>query len=208
MAVKADLAGRLIDADPARAKAEIEDIHRTARAALADVRAAVTGMRSTRLATELVTARGALDSAGITLTLQGPPQPLPPQVETTLAFVLLEGVTNVVRHALAQHCRVDFGHHGGAVTLTIQDSRATAGAALSLPAKVRALSHPPQPQPQPQPQPHEGHGISGMRQRLAAVGGTLTLCTTADGTTLQARVPLPDEVVVGALAGAATQADA
>ena len=208
VAVKADLAGRLIDADPARAKAEIEDIHRTARAALADVRAAVTGMRSTRLATELVTARGALDSAGITLTLQGLPQPLPPQVETTLAFVLLEGVTNVVRHALAQHCRVDFGHHGGAVTLTIQDSRAVAGAALSLPAKVRALSHPPQPQPQPQPQPHEGHGISGMRQRLAAVGGTLTLCTTADGTTLQARVPLPDEVVVGALAGAATQADA
>ena len=47
-----------------------------------------------------------------------------------------------------------------------------------------------------------------MRQRLAAVGGTLTLRTTANGTTLQARVPLPDEVVVGALAGAATQADA
>jgi two-component system sensor histidine kinase DesK len=208
VAVKADLAGRLIDADPARAKAEIEDIHRTARAALADVRAAVTGMRSTRLATELVTARGALDSAGITLTLQGLPQPLPPQVETTLAFVLLEGVTNVVRHALAQHCRVDFGHHGGAVTLTIQDSHAVADAALSLPAKVPAPAHPPQPQPQPQPQPHEGHGISGMRQRLAAVGGTLTLRTTADGTTLQARVPLPDELVLGALAGAATQADA
>ncbi len=136
VAVKADLAGRLIDANPVRAKAEIEDIHRTARAALADVRAAVTGMRSTSLASELATARGALSSAGITLTLHGPPQPLPPQVETTLAFVLLEGVTNIVRHALAQHCRVDFGHHAGAVTLTIQDSRSAADAATTLQARM------------------------------------------------------------------------
>ncbi len=41
-----------------------------------------------------------------------------------------------------------------------------------------------------------------MRQRLAAVGGTLTLCTTPEGTTLQARVPLP------AVVGTATEADA
>jgi len=215
VAVKADLAGRLIDTDPARAKAEIEDIRRTARAALADVRATVTGMRSTRLATELVTARGALSSAGITLTLHGPPQPLPPQVETALAFVLLEGVTNIVRHALAQHCRVEFGHDAGAVTLTIQDSRSTADAAVAPHAQVPAPAQLPQP-----PQPREGHGISGMRQRLAAVGGTLTLCTTAEGSTLQARVPLPDEVAAGAagaagamgavaaLVKAATQADA
>jgi len=187
VAVKADLAGRLIDADPVRAKAEIEDIHRTAREALADVRAAVTGMRSTRLASELATARGALDSAGVALTLHGPPQPLPPQVETTLAFVLREGVTNVVRHALAQHCRVDFGHHAGAVTLTIQDSRLAADAALALQSQGPALARA---QPQPQPPP-EGHGISGMRQRLSALGGTLTLRITPEGTTLQARVPLP-----------------
>jgi two-component system sensor histidine kinase DesK len=179
VAVKADLAGRLIAADPARARAEIEDIHRTARAALADVRAAVTGMRSTSLASELTTARGALTSAGIALTLHGPAQPLPPQVETALAFVLLEGVTNIVRHAMAQHCRVDFGHQAGAVTLTIQDSRETAEAALALARQVSPV------------QPREGHGISGMRQRLSAVGGTLTLCITPEGSTLQARVPLP-----------------
>jgi len=213
VAVKADLAGRLIDADPARARAEIEDIHRTAREALADVRAAVTGMRSTRLASELATARGALDSAGIALTLHGPPQPLPPQVETTLAFVLREGVTNVVRHALAQHCRVDFGHHAGAVTLTIQDSRLAADAALALQAQGPALAlalalAQAQPQPQPQPPP-EGHGISGMRQRLAALGGTLTLCITPEGSTLQAWVPLPaaEAARAGALRGKA-QGDA
>lgn len=179
VAVKADLASRLIDADPVRAKAEIEDIHRTARAALADVRAAVTGMRSTSLARDLATARGALNSAGIALTLSGPAQPLPPQVENALAFVLLEGVTNIVRHATAQQCRVDFGHPAGAVTLTIQDSHDIAEPALALAQQgVPLLAR-------------EGHGISGMRQRLSAVGGTLTLCSTPEGTTLLARVPLP-----------------
>ncbi len=181
VAVKADLAGRLLDADPARAKAEIEDIRRTARSALADVRAAVTGMRSARLATELATARRALDSAGIALQVHGVPPALPPAVETALAYVLLEGVTNVVRHAQARQCRVDFAVADGAVTLGIRDSQLAAG---PLPASTGALSA-----------PAEGHGIAGMRQRLAEVGGTLALQFGPEGGLLLARVPLPREAL-------------
>lgn len=185
VAVKADLAGRLIDADPVRAKAEVEDIRRTARSALADVRAAVTGMRSIRLATELAKARRALDSAGVALTLEGVPPALPPAVETVLAFVLLEGVTNVVRHARAQHCRVDFALAAGSVTLLIRDSRQAAA--------------PPTGGPPPLP-PAEGQGIAGMRQRLAEVGGTLALQFSPEGGTLLARVPLPAALDSGSAA--------
>jgi two-component system sensor histidine kinase DesK len=193
VAVKADLAGRLLDADPAdaaRARAEIEDIRRTARSALADVRAAVTGMRSTRLATELATARRALASAGIELALEGVPPALPPPLETALAFVLLEGVTNVVRHARARHCRVDFGVAGGAVTLLIRDTRQAAGVLPGAPgdAGLPASAAPALPRP-------EGHGIAGMRQRLAEVGGTLALQFGPEGGTLLARVPLPPQAV-------------
>ena len=195
VAVKADLAGRLLDADPARARAEIEDIRRTARSALADVRAAVTGMRSTRLAHELASARRALDSAGIAFSVQGVPPALPEPVETALAFVLLEGVTNVVRHAQAKQCRVDFGLADGAVTLLVRDSPQ---AAEALPTAAGA-STPALPTTAPAAaRPAEGHGITGMRQRLAAVGGTLALQFGPEGGVLLARVPLPAGTVAGA----------
>lgn len=180
VAVKADLAGRLIDADPARAKAEIEDIRRTARTALADVRAAVTGMRSTRLATELVTARSVLESAGITLRTRGVPPVLPPEVETALAFVLLEGVTNVVRHAQAQQCEVAFMREGGGMVLSIRDSPEQGETAAAVNAGAAHTATP----------AAEGHGIAGMRQRLAAVGGTLALQYRPGGSSLMAFVPL------------------
>lgn len=202
VAVKADLAGRLIDADPARAKAEIEDIRRTARSALADVRSALTGMRSTRLATELATARRALDSAGIALTLEGVPPALPPAAETALAFVLLEGVTNVVRHAQARQCRVDFGLARDAVTLLIRDSRQSAHA-LPVPTELalpQTLAQTVAPIFAPgAAQPAEGHGIAGMRQRLAEVGGTLALQFGPEGGALLAQVPLARGVATEAV---------
>ncbi len=55
--VKAELAGRLIEANPERAAAEVADVEQLARAALADVRAAVAGYRELSLAGELVAAR-------------------------------------------------------------------------------------------------------------------------------------------------------
>lgn len=182
VAVKADLAGRLVDRDPGRAKAEIEDIRSTARAALADVRAAVTGMRSTSLASEVATARRALESAGIAFEYLGPTELLPPAIETVLAYVIRESVTNVVRHSRAQHCRVRFTRTAGAVVLAIEDSLhpfAAEAADSTSSAHTRPLA------------PYrEGNGVAGMRQRLAAVGGTLELAPTRDGAALRARVSL------------------
>ena len=65
VAVKAELAGRLLEVDPTRAAVEIADVERLAREALADVRSTVGAYREVTLATELAGARAALDAAGI-----------------------------------------------------------------------------------------------------------------------------------------------
>ncbi len=99
LTVKAELAERLIDVDPERAKSELASIQETARQALAEIRATVGGLRVARLADELEAAPlgpgrrrdrdpGSLRSDG--------GRPPPPDV---LAWVLREAVTNVVRHA-------------------------------------------------------------------------------------------------------------
>ena len=69
--LKAELARKLVDRDPQRAKQEMQDVEQTSRAALADVRVAISGFRSDGLGAELVRARAALETAGITRGLRG-----------------------------------------------------------------------------------------------------------------------------------------
>ena len=65
ISVKAELAERLLDDDPVRAKAELEDLQRLSRDALADVRSTAQGIRGISLPGEIASARMALESAGI-----------------------------------------------------------------------------------------------------------------------------------------------
>ena len=67
VALKSDLAGRLIGRDPQAARNEINEVSRVARDALAQVRRAVTGIRAAGLAAELASARLLLESDGVTL---------------------------------------------------------------------------------------------------------------------------------------------
>lgn len=164
VAVKADLAGKLVERDPAQARAEIEEIRLAARKALADVRAAVTAMRATTLSAEVAGARHALATAGVALDAQVPTDELPPAVETALAFVLREATTNIVRHAQASRCQVRLQREPEAVSMEIRDDgRGVSGA--------------------------EGNGVRGMRERVAMLGGTLQV-TGGEGTAVTARVPL------------------
>jgi two-component system sensor histidine kinase DesK len=68
IALKSELASRLVTRDVARAAEEIRDVERISREALAEVRAAVTGYRSGGLAAEVIGARLALAAAGVTFT--------------------------------------------------------------------------------------------------------------------------------------------
>ncbi len=164
VAVKADLAGRLLGEDVNAARREIEDIRQTARSALADVRAAVTGMRAVTLATELSAARHALESAGIRFTHYIAPGPLSQPVEMALAFVVREAVTNVIRHSCARECTISLVRYAETVGLEIRDN-----------GRASATS--------------EGNGLAGMRQRVAALRGSLEIDHTSGGTHVRASLP-------------------
>jgi two-component system sensor histidine kinase DesK len=104
--VKAELAGKLIEANPTRAAAEVADVESLARAALADVRAAVAGYRELSLAGELVSARAALQAAEIKADLPTTMDEVPEENRELFAWVVREGVTNVVRHSGATRCTI------------------------------------------------------------------------------------------------------
>lgn len=109
VAVKAQLAGRLVDADPERAKAEIADVERLARDALADVRATVRSFRDLSLPAELAGARRAFEAAEVEADVPGAAEHVRSDLRELFAWVVREGVTNVVRHSGARHASVVLG---------------------------------------------------------------------------------------------------
>ncbi|HET8600477.1 MAG TPA: histidine kinase [Segeticoccus sp.] len=150
--VKAELAGRLMEVAPERARAEVADLERLSRDALADVRRAVEGYREISLSGELARAREALSAAGIEARLPGATDEVPSDLRELFAWVVREGVTNVIRHSGARHCTIslasdrvtvsDDGHglpprHGGAAATSTLDL---------------------------------GNGLRGLRERAAAAG--------------------------------------
>ncbi|XGX79114.1 hypothetical protein LQK93_01913 [Terrabacter sp. BE26] len=145
--VKAELAERLVDLDPQRAKAELHEIQALSRQALAEIRATVGGLRVARLGDELASARAALAGAGIEGHVPDDPGAVDPRHRTVLAWVLREATTNVVRHSDADTCWVELAPNG----LTVRDDG-------------RGLGGRP-----------EGNGIRGLRERVGAVGGCLTI---------------------------------
>jgi two-component system sensor histidine kinase DesK len=168
--LKAELAGRLVTIDPARATAEIADVEKTARTALAEIREAIGGYRSRGLAAEIEAARLTLDAAGVTLVAessQTPTAALSPQEETALALVLREAVTNIVRHARATTCRLRFITEEGHRSLVVEDDGQHAIA-------------------------REGNGLRGMRERVESLGGHFTMecgITHDHGTRLVVELP-------------------
>src|SRR5579859_3101314 len=151
--LKAELAGRLIPIDPARAIAEIADVERTSRTALAEVREAIGGYRARGLAAEIDAARLTFDSAGVILIAESnsaQAAALSPQEETALALVLREAVTNIVRHARATTCRLNFVTEAGQRRLVVEDDG------------QHTVTR-------------EGNGLRGMRERIESLGGHFLL---------------------------------
>lgn len=166
--LKAELARKLVDRDPQRAKQEMLDVEQTSRAALADVREAISGYRGEGLAAELIRARKTLETAGIAVDSDLAELPLSPAQETVLALALREAITNVVRHAQARRCSVQLRRENDVCTLEIADNGRGADAP-------------------------EGNGLRGMRERLEALGGSLQRQTQA-GTRLVIHLPLASAV--------------
>ncbi len=167
IALKAELAGRLLARDPAAAATEIDEVQRISREALSEVRRAVEGYRERGLPAEVAGARRALQAAGVSFECELEPPRLPAAVEGVLALALREAVTNVIRHAGARSCRVTLERQGNEVRLEVSDDGRGGGAA-------------------------EGVGLTGMRERAAALGGRLDRLGEG-GTTLRVSLPLAGE---------------
>ena len=142
--VKAELAQRLLDVDPARAKAEVADLERLSRDALSDVRRAVEGYRELTLPGELARARTALAAAEIDADLPNSTEEVPSDRRELFAWTVREGVTNVIRHSGAQRCTVRLTHDAAEV---LDDGRG------------------------PTEDPAGGSGLLGLRERAAARRG-------------------------------------
>lgn len=162
--LKSELAKKLIDRDPERAKAEIADVEQTSRDALAEVRSTIRGYRANSLEAELNQARATLETAGVAVKTDTAAITLTPAQESVVAMVVREAVTNVVRHAQAQNCNLRFVSVNGSCCLEIEDDGRGGFKA-------------------------EGNGLRGMRERIEALGGTLERDTTS-GTRLKIHLPL------------------
>lgn len=156
IALKSDLAGRLIGVDDTRAGDSIRDAAALARQALADTRSVVQGYRKVSLAMEITNAVGILRAAGMDAEMQGDPGQLPGDTELVLGRLVREGATNVLRHAgAATFCHIAVSRDHGIVRLSMRNDGS----------------------PDPASCKREGTGLDGLRERFVAVGGELHVRT-------------------------------
>jgi two-component system sensor histidine kinase DesK len=138
IALKSELAGRMIESDPQRAAKEIAELEAVARRSLAEVRQAVTGYRQPSLAAELAAARRMLASAGIDCRVDAPGSyDLPPEVDALLAWTVREGSTNIVRHSGAQHAGIRVTLAGASASAELTDDGAGPPAGRGTPRRRR-----------------------------------------------------------------------
>ncbi|MET9726497.1 sensor histidine kinase [Streptomyces zaomyceticus] len=156
--VKSEAVRRLAPRDLDAALAQVADIESVGRQALTEVREAVTGYREGSLATELDRARDALSSAGIEPVVRRSGPLLEPRTEALLGWVVRESATNAVRHSGASRCVIALDGTADRVRLTVTDDGRGTFADDGRGQSAEATP---------------GSGLRGLRERLAAAGGTL-----------------------------------
>ncbi len=174
--LKAELAGRIIGSDPARAAREVSELESVARQSLSDVREAVAGFRQPDLAGELTAARQLLDAAGITSEIESADTTtLPQPADSALAWAVREGTTNVVRHSKATHVVIRVSMTADSVIAEIRDNGhlEPGGNGSGSPAPVltpgpdgRSGATGPRPS-------FTGSGLAGLAERVRSLGGEL-----------------------------------
>jgi two-component system sensor histidine kinase DesK len=151
IAVKSEVAVKLSSVDAGRAVAEMDEVRGLARQALKEIRTAVRGYRTVDLDAELRSMTAVLEAAGIRCTLETPRERVPDELATLLAWVVREGTTNVLRHSSATHCRIVVTLRDGTAMLEMtNDGVAGTGG-------------------------RGGTGLAGLSERLATVGGAVTV---------------------------------
>lgn len=161
--LKSELAAKLADSNMARAAEEIREVESIARESLSELREALAGYRAAGIAAEIERARAVLTAAGVRLECEVENVRLAPRTEGVLALAIREAVTNVVRHAGASMCRIHIAADAEGCRFEIYDDGSGARAS-------------------------EGLGLTGMRERVEALGGILAR-EVANGTRLIVMFP-------------------
>ena len=164
--LKSELAGKLLDHDPGRARQEIRELEQVSRNALSEVRQAVRGYRAGNLSSEMARAKATLETAGVTVDCQMDPVALAAPQENVMALALREAVTNVVRHANATRCTIRVRLVDKQCSMEVIDN-GNGGVG------------------------EEGSGLRGMRERAEALGGKVTR-RIVDGCSVAVSLPLSD----------------
>ena len=162
--LKSELTGALIERDAERAAHEARDIQEIARRALTEVRTAVRGYRvgsGAGLVHEMEGAGRALAAAQVEIEYGAGPETITPHLdaarEAVLALAIRESATNIIRHARARRCRITFFDDPCAHGVEIVDDGRGFGEGW-------------------------GDGLRGMRRRVEAQGGRLSIVGHEGGT--------------------------
>ncbi|GGL86321.1 two-component sensor histidine kinase [Streptomyces fumigatiscleroticus] len=175
--VQAGVGLALLDTDPEQARTALTTIKAKSKEALGEVRQVLDTLRAPGDAPrapapglgrlpELVTQAAA---AGLTVEVEGETPALPPGTDLAAFRIVQEALTNVVRHSGSRHARVRLGREGGALRLCVDDDGPPTGADAG----------------------GSGNGLAGMRERAAALGGTIEAGPrSGGGFRVLARLPL------------------
>ena len=178
MAVQAEAAQEVLAVRPERAERAMADVADTARATLAELRRLLGVLRSDAERAPQPDLDGvgelveSVRRAGLAVEVrtQGEPRPVAGLAGVTVYRVVQEALTNVLKHAGAERADVElrFGPEALVVTVT-DDGRGRSGG----------------------PPDGGGHGLAGMRERLAVLGGTLDAGPRPEGGfSVRARLPV------------------
>ncbi|SEF30285.1 Signal transduction histidine kinase [Amycolatopsis pretoriensis] len=174
--VQAGVAAHVADRRPEQAKEALLNIKAASASALNDLRATLAVLRSGEdkaPAPSLAQAAELLDharDAGLSVDVHGEAGDLPAPVDAAAYRILQESLTNVVRHAdQPDHVDVRFERKPGAFVMKVRDDgRGTA-------------------------QPTPGHGLRGMGERAAALGGRCTAGPVDGGFEVCVELPIEGE---------------
>nr|WP_240897708.1 histidine kinase [Kineococcus vitellinus] len=169
IAVTSDLVAELARRGRPEAADKAVEVREIAQGSLEQIRAVVRGYRAVDLQQELDGSVALLRSAGVQCTVRDDSggAPLPAEVRSAAAWVIREGVTNVVRHSAATWCRISLLRGGAGLEVRLENDGATAA------------------------EGGRGSGLAGLAERLRPLGGDLDV-RHADGTfELSARLEVP-----------------
>jgi signal transduction histidine kinase len=179
MVVQAGAAEQVVARTPERAVTALQAIAETGRDALVDLRRLLGLLRQGEMPAALAPRPGVADldtligqvrDAGlpVSMAVEGTGGPLPPGVDLTVYRVVQEALTNTLKHAGPAHARVALRYRPDAVQVTVTDTGCGGDGGDG-----------------------SGHGITGMRERLALYGGDLTAGPGEPcGYRVDARIPL------------------